>query len=167
MMHRCCWVAILTISASSWLLANSPSAVAPVIQDDGKFFSASALKKANDTIAGIYRKYDRDVLVETFATVPAADVEMVKAMDTEKRTAYFLQWAKDRTKERVVNGVYVLICKEPRHLRVGIVEKEPHKVPPGTRDAIDNLLIKEFREGRFDEGLEQTLLLIEEKLAKK
>jgi uncharacterized membrane protein YgcG len=167
MMHRCCWAAILTMSTCCLLLANSPSAVAPEVRDDGKLFSAATLKKANETIADIYRKYDRDVLVETFTSVPAADVEKVQSMDKDKRTAYFLQWAKDRTKERVVNGVYVIICKEPRHLQVGVVEKEPHKFPPGTRDAIDNVLLKEFREGRFDEGLEQTLVLIQEKLAKK
>jgi hypothetical protein len=69
--------------------ASLPSAVAPEIRDDGKFFSSAALKKADARVREIYRLYDRDVLVETFATVPASDADKVKTMDEVKRKAYF------------------------------------------------------------------------------
>ena len=41
--------------------ANRAIAVAPEIKDDGKFFSADAVKKANAEIRAIARKYDKDV----------------------------------------------------------------------------------------------------------
>ena len=106
------------------------------------------------------------MLVETYASLPGADVEKLKAMDAAKRGAFFLQWAKDRARDRVVNGVYVLICKEPAPPPGGRHREPTEKIAPGTNDAIENLLRKEFKDGKFDEGLEQALKLIEEKLKK-
>jgi uncharacterized membrane protein YgcG len=155
---------VLLGSAAGW--AAAPAAVAPEIQDGGKFFSPAAVKKANERLAAIYRKYDRDILIETFASVPEGDADKLKAADKAERAEYFLSWAKDRVAQRAVNGVYVLICKEPRYLRVGVVEKQPHLFPGGFRDAVEEALMKEFRESHFDEGLEKTIQLVEEKLAK-
>jgi len=165
--HRYRWFTFLAAAAACLLVASSIDAVAPEIRDGGKFFSTAALKKADGVIREIYRQHGRDVLIETFATVPTADLEKVKAMDAPKRDAYLLQWAKDRSTERVVNGVYVLICKDPLHLEVGVIEKQPHQFAPGTSEAVKTLLRKEINDGRFDEGLEQALRLIETKLAKK
>lgn len=140
--------------------------VAPEIRDDGKFFSAEAIKKADARIREIARKYERDLLIETFATVPRDDEEKVKAMDAKARADYFLQWAKKRVQDRVVNGAYVLICKEPRWLRVGVVEREPHKFPPGSSASLEKVIAKEFAQGQFDDGLDQAVRWVEEKLAK-
>jgi hypothetical protein len=166
MTKRYRWAAFLAATVGCLLVAGSTGAIAPEVRDDGKFFNPAALKKADEVIREIYRHHDRDVLVETFASLPGADREKLKAMDAAKRGAFFLQWAKDRAKDRVVNGVYVLICREPRHLLVGVHETQPHKFAAGTSDAIENLLRKEFKDGKFDEGLEQALKLIEEKLSK-
>src|SRR5579862_5030981 len=149
--HRYRWAILVAATVGCHALVDAVAVVAPEIRDDGKFFSAAAVKKGDEIIREIYRQHDRDVVIETFATVPAADVEQVKSLDAAQRAAYFLQRAKDRAKERVVNGVYILICKDPRHLTVGVSEKEPHKFPPGSRDAIETTLVKEFKEGRFDE----------------
>jgi TPM domain len=159
--------ALVLAMAGILLAASALGAVAPEIRDDAKVFSPAALKRADDRIRDIYRNYQRDVLIETFAAAPAADLEKVKAMDTEKRREYFLKWAQERAKDRVVNGIYVLICKEPQYLLVGVPEKEPHRFAVGTREAIENALRKEFKDNRFDEGLEQALHVVEERLTKK
>ena len=150
-------------------LALTSAAVAPEVRDEGKFFSPEAVKKADERIREIYEKHHRDVLIETFATVPAGDVEKVKAMDAKQRDEYFLNWAKSRFQQRVVNGVYILmICKEPRYLRVAVDERkrEPHKFPDGVRAAIETAMLKEFKQGRFDQGLEQAVQIAEEKIGK-
>jgi hypothetical protein len=162
--HHLLAAAVLAV-AGFGLLANHVLAVAPEIRDDGKFFSAEAIKKADERIAAISRKYDRDVLIETFASVPDADKEKVKAMDAKERADYSLAWAKERAHKRVVNGVYILICKEPHILRIGVDEREPHKFPAGTQAAIDKELVKELKEGHFDEGLDQVLKIVEDRLA--
>jgi hypothetical protein len=154
------------VPAVGLLLAAHAVAVAPEVRDEGKFFSAEAIKKADERAAEIYRKYDRDVLIETYATVPAADVEKVKGMDAKERSQYSLSWAKERAQRRAVNGVYILICKEPRILRVGVEERGPRKFPDGTQAEIDKVLKKELTDGHFDQVLEQALRIVEERLGK-
>jgi hypothetical protein len=165
MTHRNRWASLAT--ASSLLLVAQALAVAPEIRDEGKLFSAEAIKKADEHIAEINRKYDRDLLIETFASAPAADVEKVKAMEPKERDEYFTTWAKDRAQKRVVRGVYVMICKEPHILRVGVVEPQPHKFPAGTQAAIDEALKKELKDGHFDGVLEKALKIVEDRLAPK
>jgi hypothetical protein len=167
MNYRNRWLRFAAAAVGCLVVAMSVDAVAPEIRDDAKMFSPAAVKKADTMIREIYRQHDRDVLIETFSSIPMADAEKVKAMDVVKRDAYFLQWAKDRVRDRLVNGIYVLICKEPHHLEVGVVEKQPHKFSPGTSDAIKSVLRKELKEGRYDEGLAQAMNVIESELVKK
>jgi hypothetical protein len=166
MTHPYRWALVLAATAGCLFLAAQVGAVAPEIRDEGKFFSPEAIKKADERIADISRKYDRDLLIETFATVPAADVDKVKGMDAKQRADYALTWAKERAHRRAVNGVYVLICKEPRILRIGVEEREPHKFPQGTRADIEEALLKAFKEGHFEEGLDQAVKIVEDRLAK-
>jgi hypothetical protein len=87
-------------------------------------------------------------------------------MDPKERAEYGLAWAKSRAHQRVVNGVYILISKEPHFLKIGIDDRPPHLFSAGTQADIDKAMVKEFKEGRFDEGLNQALNIIEERLAK-
>jgi tRNA pseudouridine-54 N-methylase len=41
------------------------------------------------------------------------DVEQVSALTKEKRTAYFLDWAREQAQYHKVNGIYLLICRAP------------------------------------------------------
>src|SRR5262249_6214353 len=106
-----CMIGLIAVSLCL-ALGRGVGAVAPEVKDDAKLFTDEAIKKANDQIREIAQKYDRDLLVETFASVPADEVENVKKMDKEERGKFFEKWANERAKFRAVNGVYVLICKE-------------------------------------------------------
>jgi uncharacterized membrane protein YgcG len=140
-------------------------AVAPEIKDDAKFFSADTIKKANKEIRDIARKYGKDFLVETVNTVPADQAERVKGMSTQDREKFFENWAADRADATVVNGVYLLVCKDPRHLQVVIAGKhEP--LTPATQRKIRDQLIATFRQSKFDEGLMQAIATIREQLEK-
>src|SRR5438270_5200805 len=74
-------------------------AVAPETRDLGKFFSADAVKKADVQIREIFRKHDLDLLIETYATVPADQAEKVKGLDNTGRGEFFTKWAGERVKE--------------------------------------------------------------------
>src|SRR5438045_122573 len=75
------------------VFAGRTIAVAPEIRDGGKFFSGEAIKKANKEIHEIAKKYDRDLLIETFATIPGEQAERVKNMSHEERAKFFRNWA--------------------------------------------------------------------------
>jgi uncharacterized membrane protein YgcG len=165
MLHRVRSIGLLAL-AVALVLAARASAVAPEIRDEGKFFSPEAVKKANDQIREIYRKYDKDVLIETFASVPADQVEKVKEMTAKERTDYFRKQALERVKERAVNGIYLLITKEPKHLYLDITPKARSVFDREFYDHLREGLFANFRENRFDEGLAGTLKAIQERLEK-
>jgi uncharacterized membrane protein YgcG len=150
---------------SGFALPGPLWAVAPEIKDDGKFFSAEAVKKANKQIREIARKYERDLLIETFPTVPGGQAERVKAMAPEERDKFFLNWASDRAEAAVVHGVYILVCKEPAHLEVVITKKAKTVFDKEAFQKLRDLLLKHFREKHYDEGLQAAVDFVQEKLA--
>ncbi len=150
---------------SGLVLVGPAGAVAPEIKDEGKFFSADAIKKANKQIREIARKYDRDLLIETFPTVPGGQAERVKAMSPEERGKFFLNWANDRAEAAVVHGVYILVCKDPAHLEVVITKKAKAVFDKEAFHSLRDLLLKNFRAKHYDEGLQATVDFVQEKLA--
>jgi hypothetical protein len=141
-------------------------AVTPETRDLGKFFSADAVKKADAQIREIFRKHDLDLLVETFATVPADQAEKFKGLDGTGRNEFFANWAGERIKERVVNGVYLLICHEPRYLYVKIAGHGDKTLTSEFRKDMYEAVRREFAGGRYDEGLQAAVRLMEQRLGK-
>jgi uncharacterized membrane protein YgcG len=157
---------LLALAVLGAAAVRDARAVAPEIRDLGKFFSADTVKKADAQIREIARKHDLDLLVETYAAVPADQVEKVKAMDGKERSEFFAKWAADRVKERVVNGVYVLISHEPRYLYVEIAGRGRKAFTPEFRKEVYEAFRREFANGRFDEGLQAAVNLVEQRLGK-
>src|SRR5262245_52969426 len=81
------------------------------IDDHGGFFSADAVAKAKSEIAEIKRRFKKDLVIETFVNPPAK----YKGKDYKE---YAAEWSESNASRLEVDGVYVLICKEPRILRV-------------------------------------------------
>ncbi len=152
------------VSASRWLLIPalvagclgltvpaSAANVAPIIKDDGKFFSGDAVTKANKKIKEIAQTYDKDLLIETFPEIPES---RKKDYNPEDKSKFFEKWARDQAHENAVNGVYVLICKKPSHLQVEVGNETQKKAfTRNDRDKLAKLLIANFKEKKFDEGL--------------
>lgn len=158
------WKKTILVLAASLVLAGRAAAVAPEVEDEGKFFSPDAVKKANEQIRELARQYDKDLLVETYATVPADQVEKVKAMSREERIKFFHEWAADRIKTAVVNGVYVLICKEPPFFYVEVAGKGRTVFDPQFARKLESALREKLHEKQFDEALLDTVKLVREKL---
>jgi uncharacterized membrane protein YgcG len=145
------------------LCAGRAGAVAPEIKDEAKFFSEDAVKKANKQIREIARKYDKDLLIETVAGVPADQAERVKDMSAAERDKFMRNWAEDRADAAVVRGVYILVVKDPAHLQIVVTRKSG--LTDKARRELRDLLVKDFREKRYDEGLEAAVKYVQEKLA--
>ncbi len=155
------------VSISRWLLipalligwlgltVRASAAVAPVLKDDGKFFSAEAVNKANDKIKKIAQDYNKDLLIETFPEIPG---ELKKDYSAEKKKEFFARWARDRAHDNAVNGVYVLICKEPSHLQIEVGNETRRKAfTEGNRDEMVKILLGKFRAKKYDEGLQEAV----------
>jgi hypothetical protein len=147
-------------------LAGRAAAVAPVIKDEGKFFSPEAVKKANEEIRAIYRRYNKDLLIETFPAAPNDQAEKVEAMSRDERSKYFERWARERAETEVVRGVYILVCKKPAHLQVEVSAKAGAGLDsPAVRKQLTDLLLSHLREKKFDEGLADAVKFVRNRLA--
>jgi S1-C subfamily serine protease len=136
------------------------------IKDEGKFFSPEVVKQANEDITALTKKYHRDLAIETFPTVPDDQAEKVKAMSKDDRAAFFRQWARERVKEEQVDGIYILICKQPSHLTVEIPARLEGQLDAKARKELVDQLLSRFREKKYDEGLTETVKFVSEHLAK-
>jgi uncharacterized membrane protein YgcG len=151
-----CLVAVAPVSAM---------AVAPQIKDDGKFFTDEAREKADKEIREIHREFGKDFLIETFATVPADLAKDADLKDKDARNRFFEKWARERARGADVNGIYVLICKEPAHLQVEVGNETQKKAfTTEDRNELSSMLIKSLREKKNDDGLLEAVEFVRSKL---
>jgi hypothetical protein len=135
------------------------------VHDDAKFFGADAVQKANQEIAEIRHRYGRDLLIETYATVPEDDAERVKGMKPEERLTYFRSWARKRTQAEGVNGVMILICRTPGTLYVNVSQSARSVVTADEEKGVRDALIAAFHEKKYDEGLADAIKRVREAYA--
>src|SRR5437870_2134983 len=81
------------------------------VQDGAGLFSKEAIRAANEEIAVIKNQYHKDVLIET--------VEKGIKGDNDA----WSKWAQERATEFRVEGVYMVISKEPKHIHVEVGEQ--------------------------------------------
>src|SRR5205807_256209 len=154
------WVLLPTLLVGWLLAAGSVTAAVPEIKDDGKFFSAEAIKKANDIIREIHDldpRDHKDLFIETYATVPggATKAEELKK-SKEARDEYFAKWGQARERELRVDGVYVIITRNPAHIEVGVGKETAKKA--FTREdkrELQRTLLERFKKKEYNEGLIQ------------
>ena len=160
-----CWIAVPLVLAVAAVATDRAAAVAPVIKDEGKFFSPDAVKKANEEIRDIAKNYRADLLIETYESVPADQVDKVKAMSAGERSEFFHRWARARAEAEVVNGVFIIICRNPPHLYVEPTPKFRSTFDEATVKKLDSILLQDFRDKHYDEGLAAAIKFVREKLA--
>jgi uncharacterized membrane protein YgcG len=153
------------VAVACLALCGRAAAVAPEIKDEGKFFSPEALKKANEQIRELYRKYDRDLLIETYPSVPADKKDKIKEMSKQDRDKFFLEWAKSRADAAVVRGVYILICKEPGRIEVYRTQKGGSFLDAASRNKLIKSMTEEFGDKEYDKGLMAGIKFVQEKMA--
>ena len=166
MSRRVRWMRWSVLAA--WLaLAGWAGAVAPEIRDEGKYFSPDAIQKANEQLRDLFAKYGKDLLIETFPAVPADQRDKVKAMSPKEKAEFFEKLAIGRAKQRVVNGIYLLINKEPMHWYVAVSPKARAEFGRETYEHIREIVLANFiRENHFDKGLEAMVQTFRDKLEK-
>jgi uncharacterized membrane protein YgcG len=132
------------------------------IVDRADFFSTDAKKQALQTIRQLRRDKQVEVRVETYEELPPEKAAEVRGMSARERAVFFQQWLKELAKREQANGVFILICKEPSHLRVGIsTELHRRGFTDDERDAISERLLNGFREKDYDKGLLDAIAYID------
>ena len=153
------WTPTFALLAVLGLIAPASAVYPPALKDDGKFFSKEGIEKANKKIREIYEKYKKDVVVETMTTLTADQERKIKE-DGEAK--FFAKLTSDRGKEIGLNGVYILVCKQPKYLRVHMdPETQKKAFTASSRTATVAKIVARFKEDEFDAGLFDGLKEIE------
>jgi hypothetical protein len=97
------------------------------VQDHAGMFHADAVIKAREAIQRFRSEYHRDLFIETFDQVPAADRKRVNSFWSRQRERYFADWAATRAKTIGIDGVYVLICEHPKQVVVLVYPNTPEQ----------------------------------------
>jgi len=125
------------------------------IQDAAGFFSKDAIATAEQQITAIHQKFGKDLRVETYAHIPTDRADQYVP---EKRHEFFATWAYQRAKALGLDGVIVLICKDPAFLQVEVGERTKQQAfTLANRDYLRELLVTAFRQRHFDDGLRQAV----------
>ena len=151
----------------AWLMAAGPAfALTPEVRDEAGFFDRATIQKANDVIRDIKNTYKVDLLVETVPTVPAGKEADARSNNPEVKGRFFDQWARQRARDARVNGIYVLICKDPTYLQVEVgtdTEKQGYFTATN-RNELRNILMTAFRKKEFNQGLLQAVSYVQNTL---
>ena len=141
-------------------LIGSAAAAPPEVRDDASFFSPTAVAEANGLIRQLKQRHGKDLQVETFPEVPAN----LKDQFQKNKNKTFADWAVDQSKKVKVDGVYILICKNPGHLEVLVGDATLKKAfPAKDRDALRDLLLKHFKDKTYDDGLMEAVLFVKQR----
>src|SRR5262245_19697303 len=90
---RWSWVPLALVGV---LAVGAPArAAAPQVTDRGAFFKPETVEEANRLVKEIKDLFERDVVVETFADLPADRTDRAKGSD---RAAFYHDWARDRAR---------------------------------------------------------------------
>ncbi len=149
------------LALAAWLAALEPAPAAPPeVKDDAGFFSSAAVSEANAGIRELKQSFKKDLHVETFQSVPANLAEQFK----KDKNKAFLDWAQSQAAKNKIDGVYVLVCKEPAHFEVYVDTTTLKKaLTPKDRDKLRDQLLAHFRNKEFDKGLKDAVVLVRER----
>ena len=120
-------LAVMGLTGASPMAAR---AAQPRVDDKAGFFSPETVSKVNGIVQQIKQQSGRDLVVETYPSIPD---ELQDRFRQEGKSAFFPQWLGEQAKAQGVNGVMVLITKDPAHLEVGEGNVTAQSFPPAAR----------------------------------
>ena len=158
-MLRTCLLAVCALSIVS------ARAVGPEVRDNAGIFSAPAVKQADEAIRNLQRDFRKELLVETFAAVPDSRTNDY----ARSREEFFTSFVRERAQAARLDGIYVLVMKEPPphryRIQVGVGQATIQRAfQARDRDELVRLLQSNFREDKFDEGLRSAVGFVERTL---
>ena len=138
------------------LLLGIPVAQAAAggIQDDGAFFSEFAKVNAAGTISDVATRLHKDIAVQTFAGVPEDMKSTVLQADKAAANRGFSQWAEQLARTKNVNGVFILLVKQPAHLQVVVgTDTQRQAFTLTDRTTLIQRMLEQLRSKKNDDAL--------------
>jgi uncharacterized membrane protein YgcG len=165
MMPFRCWIWIPALIAS-WLVTPSATiAATPEVNDDAGFFKPETLRRANRLIRAINSRHHKEVLIQTFQTVPKGKEEEATSKDPAMRNRFFSEWGKQNARHARVNGIFILVCRQPGRLEI-LVSNETRRGAFTAEDLgeLTAIIRRSFRNKDFDGGILKAVQFIHDRM---
>jgi len=131
------------------------------VRDNGDFFSDSTKKEATRRISEIETQFKKDLVVETFTVIPEEIKRGVDLTDKPASNKMFEQWAVKEAKQQKVNGIYILLSREPAHLQIVVGnETQSNAFTLKDRDSLASLMLSKLRAKQNDEALSECVQFV-------
>jgi len=88
------------------------------IRDDAGLFHADAAARAELLIDTLRRNYDRNLFVDTLKSTPPHERKLFRFLWTRQVNRILEEQAQKRARESGVDGIYVVICNDPKDVHV-------------------------------------------------
>jgi hypothetical protein len=168
--HRRYWITRLVLPLLAIVLAlaaRADSGLDAVVRDDAGFFKAETVKKANEQLKQIKAAHGKELVIETFASIPAdrqPDWESAKD-DKQQREEFFDKWLESRARALKVDGVYTLIVRDPAHLEVRAGRNtKVRDFTQSNQETLASILLESFKGKEYDQGLAKAVDYFKEAL---
>jgi hypothetical protein len=116
------------------------------VLDDAQMFSPETVKAARDGIRQIRKEYHCAVLIDTVSRAPASDRAKATSWSAHTADLYFHEWATERSREFGVEGIHVLICRQPQKaVVVAWPERFSTEFNAKDRGGIERLLTRQLK----------------------
>ena len=143
------------LAAPALALLLLASAASAQVRDDARFFNAQTVARANDTIDRVRQQYRKTVVVETYDAVPG---NLQGNLQQLGRDRFYAQWADDRMRSMNLDGLLILITKNPGRIQVGLGKATPDRTfTVADREQVRKILADNFRSQQYDAGLQQAM----------
>src|SRR5581483_2581807 len=125
------------------------------VRDDGGFFSADAVDRANSAIGQMKQETGRDLLIETFPSIPQERADQYRA---DNAAEFFREWANARGQAAHVKGVYILINRTPSYLLIKPADqvKQREFTENDSKELRDQMLPL-MKQKQFDQALQSAV----------
>jgi hypothetical protein len=133
------------------LVPTFARAADPQVRDDAGFFDAATIEKANAVIRQIKQDHGKDLSVETFGSIPPG---LSAQYDPQRKDEFFDRWAAQRAADLKLDGVEVLICKDPARVQVQAGKNTIQRAfTQANLDRVRDILVGGFRSQNYNPAL--------------
>lgn len=147
--HR--FLPLILLAPLAVLLAVAPARGASYIHDNAGYFSPQAIQQAEATIDQIKQAHGKEMVVETFPAIPE---ELQSQYSAGNSVRFFQSWGNERARALKVDGVYVLICRDPAHLQAEVGQNTQRRAfTLSNRDQLASLMLGKMRGKQYDQAL--------------
>src|SRR5205814_18579 len=119
------------------------------------------IQQAQQVLQQIEQTHKRDVLIETYPTIPNAPTGDAQE---QARNQFFTDWIIKRGQTLQVRGLMVLIVMEPPHLQVYVGHSTEAMFPSSEQKELQQKLAQALHDKHYDNGLVQTVNFIKERM---